>query len=80
MAKMELVNRHYVMTQVLGRRTASDYAKLALLETFSTASGLVSLSGWLSLPAILLGKLTAIPAVVLKNPRSAAPTSSASSV
>lgn len=79
MARMELVNRHYVMTQVLGRRTATDYAKLALLETFSTASGLVSLSGWLSLPAILLGKLTAIPEVVTKNSRAPVSPSSASS-
>ena len=69
MAKMELVNRHYVMTQVLGRRGLSDYAKLLLLETFFAASGLVSPRGWVSLPAILLGKLTAIPAVLTNNSR-----------
>ncbi len=70
MAKMELVNRHYVMTQILGRRGLNDYAKLAFLETFIAASRLVSVRGWVSLPAILLGKLTAIPAVVTKNSRS----------
>jgi glycosyltransferase involved in cell wall biosynthesis len=76
MAKMELVNRHYVMTQVLGRRKASDYAKLVLLETFFAASGLISLRGWMALPAVLLGKLTAIPAVITKNSRSSVSPSS----
>jgi glycosyltransferase involved in cell wall biosynthesis len=70
MARMELVNRHYVMTQILNRRGLKDYAKLAFLETFIAASRLVSLRGWVSLPAILLGKLTAIPAVVTKSERS----------
>jgi glycosyltransferase involved in cell wall biosynthesis len=77
MAKMELVNRHYVMTQVLGRRALKDYAKLAFLETFIAASRLVSLRGWVSLPATLLGKLTAIPAVVTtKSARSSVSQSS----
>jgi glycosyltransferase involved in cell wall biosynthesis len=70
MAKMELVNRHYVMTQVLDRRRPSDYAKLALLEAFFAASGLISLRGWVTLPAVLLGKLTAIPSVITKRERS----------
>ena len=34
LSKMELVNRHYVMTQVLGRRRVSDYARLALWQLF----------------------------------------------
>jgi hypothetical protein len=76
MAKMELVNRHYVMTQVLGRRRLSDYAKLTLLETFFAASGLISFHGWLTLPAVLLGKLTAIPSVITKNSSSSATPSS----
>jgi glycosyltransferase involved in cell wall biosynthesis len=76
MAKMELVNRHYVMTQVLGRRGLSDYAKLAFLETFIAASRLVSVRGWVSLPATLLGKLTAIPAVITKSTRSSVSPSS----
>jgi glycosyltransferase involved in cell wall biosynthesis len=33
-ARMELLNRYYVMTQVLGRRRLGDYAKLALWEAF----------------------------------------------
>jgi glycosyltransferase involved in cell wall biosynthesis len=33
-SKMELVNRHYVMTRVLERRRVLDYARLALWESF----------------------------------------------
>lgn len=39
LAKMELVNRHYVMTHILGRRTLIDYFKLATLELFHLFSG-----------------------------------------
>lgn len=39
LAEMELVNRHYVMTQVLGRARARDYARLALWEAFQFACG-----------------------------------------
>ena len=34
LAQMELVNRHYVMTEVLGRRRIGDYTRLALWEVF----------------------------------------------
>lgn len=33
-AAMEVVNRHYVMTEILGRRRLSDYARLAVWEAF----------------------------------------------
>ncbi|MGD9657289.1 MAG: glycosyltransferase family 2 protein [Methylocystis sp.] len=37
LAEMELINRHYVMTQVLGRARSLDYARLALWEAFQFA-------------------------------------------
>ncbi len=37
LAEMELVNRHYVMTQALGRTRGLDYARLALWEAFQFA-------------------------------------------
>jgi glycosyltransferase involved in cell wall biosynthesis len=37
-AEMQLVNRHYVMTKVLGRSRVPDYLKLLLFELFSLAS------------------------------------------
>lgn len=38
LSAMELVNRHFVMTSVLGRRGILDYARLALWEGFQVAA------------------------------------------
>ena len=35
-----LINRHYVMTKILGRDCIRDYIKLTLFEVFSLASSL----------------------------------------
>jgi glycosyltransferase involved in cell wall biosynthesis len=64
LARMELINRHYVMTRVLGRKSLSDYFKLGLFECFGVLTPLVSLSNWSSLPAVTLGKLKAIGAIL----------------
>jgi GT2 family glycosyltransferase len=56
LARMELINRHYVMTRVMNRTTRMDYAKLALLEAFGVVTPLVSRAAWRSLPSVLLGK------------------------
>jgi glycosyltransferase involved in cell wall biosynthesis len=37
LAKMELINRHYVMTQILGRDRASDYLRLLAWDVFQLA-------------------------------------------
>ena len=60
MAKMELVNRHWIMTNVLGRTAARDYAKLALLETFGIVTPLTSLLAWKRLAYVLSGKVGAL--------------------
>lgn len=60
MAEMELVNRHYVMTQVLARTGVASYAKLALLELFHLVTQVTTLSGLRDLPRFMLGKLGAI--------------------
>jgi len=39
-AEMQLINRHFVMTRVLGRSRFSDYLKLLLFESFSLVSTL----------------------------------------
>jgi hypothetical protein len=39
LAEMELVNRHFVMTQVLGKSRARDYGHLILWEAFQLLSG-----------------------------------------
>lgn len=55
-AAMELVNRHFIMTEIRGMRGPGDYLKLAAWELFSIASGLRSAAGWARLPAVLVGK------------------------
>ncbi|MGH9881417.1 MAG: glycosyltransferase family 2 protein [Pyrinomonadaceae bacterium] len=64
LAKMQLVNRHFVMTHYLGRDRATDYFKLALLETFELVTPLTSFKGWKALPARLLGKLRGMAAII----------------
>lgn len=60
LAKMELVNRHYVMTQILGRKQLLDYFKLFILQLFGIISALQSRKSFLALPAIFIGKLEGI--------------------
>lgn len=60
LARMELINRHYVMTQILERRQFQDYLKLTVLQFFEVAALLQNLKGWKSLPVVLSGKFGAI--------------------
>ncbi|HEX8709555.1 MAG TPA: glycosyltransferase family 2 protein [Pyrinomonadaceae bacterium] len=60
LARMELVNRHFLMTRILGRTRPTDYLKLTLLEAFGIASLLTRGRGWVDLPAVLYGKLAAL--------------------
>jgi len=63
LAKMELVNRHYVMTRVMGRVRLTDYLKLMLLELFGVVTPLASLRNWQLLLPVLAGKIRAIGAI-----------------
>ena len=58
-AKMELVNRHYIMTKVLARNTFSDHIKLIILQFFGIATTLSKLQGWMNLIPSISGKLVA---------------------
>jgi len=68
LAKMSLVNRHFVMTQLLNRRTVSDYLKLALLQAFDITASLQTVKGWIELPAVLTGKLSAVVEILIAKP------------
>ena len=59
LSEMELVNRHYVMTNILNRQQTGDYLKLGLLELFSIGTFLLS-ENWRLIPKVLKGKLRAI--------------------
>lgn len=67
LAKMELVNRHFVMTQILGRRSFGDYSKLAVLQLFEIAALLQSLKGWRSVPTVFIGKLEALTQIMFRS-------------
>jgi hypothetical protein len=56
--RMKLVNRHYVMTSVLGRTEPGDYLKLALWQAFGLVSSAVQ--GGATFGAALRGTLRGI--------------------
>jgi glycosyltransferase involved in cell wall biosynthesis len=57
MSRMELVNRHYVMSEVMGKRRFGDYVKLALWELFQLASRAVDNRGGIDFWRELRGKM-----------------------
>jgi glycosyltransferase involved in cell wall biosynthesis len=64
LAEMQLVNRHYVMTRILGRNRIADYLKLILFELFSIASSLQSRSGRATVALALRGRVGALRRMV----------------
>ena len=65
-AEMELFNRHYVMTKVLGRSRLSDYLRLGLFELFSLFSILRGPAGRMIFGSTLRGKGRACWLIVTK--------------
>jgi GT2 family glycosyltransferase len=65
-AEMQLVNRHYVMTKILGRSRFSDYLKLVLFELFSLVSILQAPAGRMVFGPTLRGKGRACWLIVTK--------------
>ena len=61
---MSLLNRYYVMKQVLGRKRFSDYLKLILWMAFSHLSVLAQSDGWRALAARLRGECRALAAIL----------------
>ena len=65
-AEMQLINRHYVMTKVLGRTRISDYLKLLVFELFSMASLVQVTAGKRAFASILKGKAKAFWLIATK--------------
>lgn len=61
---MELVNRHFVMTRIMGKRGLISHLKLGLWELFSIASALPSREGRKALIYILRGKWDGLRQIV----------------
>jgi len=64
LAEMQLINRHFVMTRILGRARFSDYLKLVLFELFSVASNLQCRSGRATVAPGLWGRVEALRRIV----------------
>ena len=60
LAEMGLVNRHYVMTQVLHRRSVADYLRMFVWHAFCHVAALRSSAMRKDLPRRLLGEWHAI--------------------
>jgi glycosyltransferase involved in cell wall biosynthesis len=60
LSEMELVNRHFVMTRVMGRRSSRDYLKLAIFEAFSIIACFRTFQTIRRLPSMILGKTKAL--------------------
>ena len=67
LSEMKLVNRHYVMTQILNRREPMDHFKLATLELFELLASLASLDAWGSLHTKIAGKLAAFRKILAES-------------
>ena len=67
LSRLELLNRHYLMTRILERYRLRDYLKLALFQAFGVTSPLTRLAAWRSLPPVLLGRAAAIRDIVFSS-------------
>jgi glycosyltransferase involved in cell wall biosynthesis len=63
-SRMELVNRHYVMTNVMGKRGFGDYVRLALWELFQLASCAFDKRGGIGFWQELRGKIVGLCNVI----------------
>lgn len=60
LAKMEMLNRHYVMSRILKRTQLNYYIKLFTLELWGVFTSLTSAKGWKLLLPRVAGKLAAM--------------------
>lgn len=62
LAAMEMVNRHFVMTRILGRRRSSDYLRFALWEAFQVAATVPG--GYRRFASEVVGKIRGVSTLV----------------
>jgi len=68
-AQMVLVNRHYILTEVLGKRGLPDFLRLMAFEAFSLTSLLKTPGGRRQLPGALLGKMRGLYKILVGRRR-----------
>jgi len=70
-SRMELVNRHHVMIEVLRRRSPADYARLALWECFQLVICAIQKRGGLTFWRIFRGKLLGVYDILMARSKRA---------
>ncbi len=65
LAKMELVNRYYIMSRVLERRSVLDHLKFYLMMVYMTSGAFWSPTKWIELPSHLLGQLAGVLSLLI---------------
>ena len=68
MSRMEIVNRHYIMAEILKRRRLSDYAKLALWELFQSGVSLVQQRGGPQFWRVMYGRIMGLSDILFAMP------------
>ncbi len=66
-SKMEMINRYYIMTQVLGKTKIKDYLKFLIFEMWNIISSLNSSRGRNSGIRVLSGKFSALFTVIFNR-------------
>ncbi len=66
-SKMELFNRHFIMTGILGRKSFSYHLKLIVFEMWGMVTMLRSMSGIKNFLPVLFGKLAASFSLLFKK-------------
>ncbi len=66
-SKMELINRHYIMSKILFRTKNKDYFKLFIFECFGIFSSLNSFKGFKAFIPTVFGKITATIHIMRNN-------------
>jgi glycosyltransferase involved in cell wall biosynthesis len=67
LSKMHFVNRHYVMTRILERRSRMDYFKFSVLQLFEVIATSTSARSWQTATDLLLGKWEGVQEILFKG-------------
>jgi len=73
LSRMELVNRHYIMSEIMNRRGIADYAKLALWELFQSGVSLVQQRGGPQFWRIMYGRMAGLGDILFAKPSRSGP-------
>lgn len=65
--KMELVNRHFIMVHIMGKKSILSHIKLFMFECFGVVTNLINTRDWKSAGKAVSGKFAAIATIISGN-------------